>query len=122
MIRTKKAAVRICCHKNHIILTLLDPKSPKLDPRGVGMSLSGFNSTDLEMSQEAVDMLNKIRSRPRGTDGVAMECINKYNIWWMSKDGGIIIPVDEAAINIFEMPVYTIVSNEVDPKLNEIIK
>lgn len=116
------ATIRICSHKDHIILTLLDPRSSKLVERGIGQSLSGFNRLDVEMSGEAAILLTGMKAKSSEDGAIAMECLNKYNIWWMSKKGGIIIPINDASINVFELPAHTVIDNVVDPKIVELIE
>lgn len=100
-------------YNNYLIITVIDPKTPKLQYLGSGLLLSGFNEKDVKISPQALNIL--IRNLKNTHTDPALEIISKDKIWWASKRG-IIIPPDEL-INVFIIPYHTVCDNIVDETL-----
>ena len=97
----------------------MDVNSPKVKRIGTGLLLSNFHAKDVLISKEALDiLLNSILSNKSKTN-IGLEIISKTSIWWASTNSGIILPLSEGEINVYDIPYHTIISNDIDEKLLE---
>ena len=94
-------------------------KTPKLRYIGNGSILSDFNSNDIQISKEALEILNKNLLLNIDQKNPAFEILTKNRIWWPSQSG-IIIPPNEL-IHVFAIPYHTICENVVDEELKKMI-
>jgi len=116
-----QSVIKITYHPGTLILTLMDPKSPKVKKVGTGLLLSQFNNRDVLISNDALNvLLNSIPANKSKKD-IGLEVISKSSIWWASSSGGIILPMMDSEINIYEIPWHTTTPNDVDEKLLKIL-
>lgn len=109
-----KPSVRICIYKDWLILTLLQV-GPKIKSSPTGIVFSSFFAKDLEMSQDAADWLKQKMIQPKHAE-YGIEFMSKSSIFWAIKDRGIILPPTEN-VNVYQMPLYTLCNNDIDPYL-----
>jgi hypothetical protein len=116
-----KGTIKILYYNGYLILSVIE--SIKLSNKGIGTNLSNFNSKDVNISIDALDILKTYLDKPKYDKELALEIISKTNIWWANNNKqGIIIPLIEGGINVYTLPIYTICSNVIDDKLKEILK
>ncbi len=107
-------SVRIDTFNNYLILTVLDD-GPKIKYIGNGTILNINNKNDLLISKEALELIKtcSIKKNP------SIEFIDLNKIYWFS-DKGIISLIDD--VSVIELPLHTVVENEVTETLKEKIK
>jgi hypothetical protein len=107
-------SVRIDTFNNYLILTILD-NGPKIKYIGNGTLLNINSKNDLLISKEALELIKtcSIKENP------SIEFIDLYKIYWFS-DKGIISLIDD--VSVIELPLHTIVENNVTETLKEKIK
>lgn len=113
--------LKLTYYNNHLILTLLDNNSPKVNIKGIGQSCLDFNKSNLLISKEALECIELIYSKPKTHDLIAIEILSKTNIWWMNKNGGIIANVLDNSINVYHVPVYILCDNDIDIDIKKYI-
>lgn len=116
-----KPIIKITYHPGTLILTLMDPRSPKVKKVGTGLLLSQFNNRDVLISNEALTILMSSIPANKSKKDIGLEVISKSSIWWASQSGGIILPMMESEINIYDVPWHTITSNDIDEKLLKLL-
>ena len=107
-------SVRIDTFNNYLILTVLDD-GPKIKYIGNGTILNINNKNDLLISKDALELIKtcSIKENP------SIEFIDLNKIYWFS-DKGIISLIDD--VSVIELPLHTVVENEVTETLKEKIK
>jgi len=107
--------LKIIEYKGYLIISYLDINSPKISLVGTGTLISGFNSNDILISNEALKLLkNNLKINKLINDPV-LEIISKDRLW-VNMIGNIIIPPNEI-INTYTIPYHTICENTIDEKI-----
>lgn len=94
--------------------------TPKLKNIGLGSMLSDFNKFDVKISDDALSIIKSKLNTDMDLNNPALEILSETKIWWASSNG-LLIPPNEL-IHIYNIPIHTYCSNDIDEELKNIIK
>lgn len=115
---THRHSVEIKTYNKWLIITVLQ-YGTKLKSIGTGLLFSDFNRLDLQISEDALNIIRDNLNQNIEKKDPVMEIIAIDRIWWASPQG-IIIPPNEY-FHIYTIPVHTVCDNAVDDAIKKII-